>query len=246
MPDEIKTAVALRDEPTSPSAITELVHLALEKNLPVETLERLVALHERVTDRQAASEFAAALAQFQSECPPIQKSSVANVTTRGGGTFSYNFADLTTIAQTVRPLLHAKGFSYSWDSAIKDKMMSATCTLRHVNGHSATASFQCPTDAATSAMSEQQKFAAALSYAKRQSLIQVLGITTADPDTDGANPEVISKEQVAELRMLADEVKADVPKFLGYMGYPTFEEITKTDFNRARQALNAKRKAAPK
>lgn len=240
------SVMALREEPTSPNAVTELVHLALEKNLPVETLERLVALHERVTDRAAASEFAGALAQFQAECPPVTKSSKATVTTRGGGTFSYTFADLTTIAQAVGPMLHAKGFSYSWDSEIKDKMMSVTCTLRHVNGHKSTASFICPTDAATSAMSEQQKFAAALSYAKRMSLIQVLGITTADPDTDAGNPKVISREEAEELRMLADEVKADTVKFLTYMGYPSFEEITKTDFNRARVALNAKRKAAPK
>ncbi len=238
-----KTAVALRDEPTSPNAVTELVHLALEKNLPVETLERLVALHERVTDRQAASEFAAALAQFQAECPPITKTSTGKVVTNSGANYSYNFADLSHIAETVGPLLHSKGFSYSWDSEIRDKLMSCTVTLRHVNGHKERASFACPTDT-RAGMSDQQKFAAALSYAKRMSLIQVLGITTADPDTDGANPEVISREQAEELRMLADEVKADLPKFLSYLGYPTLEEIRKSDFNKARTALNAKRRAA--
>lgn len=238
-------AVALRDEPTSPNAVTELVHLALERNLPVETLERLVALHERVTDRQAASEFADALAQFQSECPPITKTSTGRVVTNSGANYSYTYAELSHIAQVVGPLLHSKGFSYSWDSEIKDKMMSCTCTLRHVNGHKVTASFICPTEA-RAGMSEQQKFAAALSYAKRLSLIQVLGITTADPDTDGANPEVITKEQVAELRALAAEVNADVTKFLKYVGYSSFEEIARKDFNMARTALSAKRKAAPK
>lgn len=241
----VHTAVTIRDEPTTPSGIQSLMQIALEKNVDVAMLERLVALHERVTDRQAASEFATALAQFQSECPPITKTSRAKVVGQSGTSFEYTYAELSHIANTVGPLLHSKGFSYSWDSKIEDKLMSCTVTLRHANGHEKKASFACPTDT-RAGMSDQQKFAAALSYAKRQSLVQVLGITTADPDTDGANPEVISKEQVAELRMLADEVKADVKKFLGYMGYPTFEEIRKTDFNRARTALNAKRKAATK
>lgn len=235
----------VREEPTTPNAVTALIHMAVEKDLPVETLERLVALHERVTDRQAASEFAGALAQFQAECPPITKTSVAHVATQSGAKYSYNYAELPHIASTVGPLLHSRGFSYSWDSEIKEKMMSVTCTLRHVNGHKVTASFACPTEA-RAGMSEQQKFAAALSYAKRMSLIQVLGITTADPDTDGASHELLSKEQVAELRYLADEVGADIPKFLKFMQYDTFEEIPKSEFNRARVALNSKRQPVSK
>lgn len=240
-----ETSVILRDDEsvsTSPTAITRMLEMALEKGLAVETLEKLVALHERVSDRAAAAEFADALASFQAECPPISKTSTGKVATQSGTSFTYKYAELSHIAETIRPLLHARGFSYSWDSEIKDKMMSATCTLRHVNGHKESSSFACPTET-RAGMSEQQKYAAALSYAKRQSLIQVLGITTADPDTDAANPATISKEQIAELRALADEVKADMPKFLQYMGYKTLEEIRALDFNMARTALQSKRKA---
>jgi hypothetical protein len=235
-------ALALRhDVNTTPTDITALLTKAVEKNLPVETLERLVALHERVSDRAAAAEFAGALADFQAECPAVAKTSTAKILTNSGSSFSYNYADLSQIAKTVRPLLHARGFSYSWDSEMKDKMLVCICTLRHINGHREKASFTSPVES-KAGMSEQQKFAAALSYAKRMALIQVLGITTADPDTDGANPEVITHEQAEELRVLADEVGADTVKFLGYLGYPTFEEIRRTDFNSARTALESKRK----
>lgn len=235
--------LARREEPTAPSEIAALVHLAIEKQVPVETLERLVALHERVSDRQAASEFADALASFQAECPEITKNATANVVGSSGSKFSYKYAELSHIAKVIRPLLHAHGFSYSWDSEIKDKMMSATCTLRHVNGHKESASFICPTET-RAGMSEQQKFAAALSYARRMSLIQVLGITTADPDTDGANPTTITKDQIAELRQMAEEVAADMSKFLQYIKYDTLEEIRASDFNMAREALRSKRKVA--
>jgi hypothetical protein len=241
--DSPRTELTLRrggEISTSPVTVTDMLNRALEKGLPVETLEKLVALHERVSDRAAASEFATALADFQYECPPITKTSTAKIVGQSGSSYSYTYAELSHIANVVRPLLHSRGFSYAWDSEFRDKMLTCTCTLRHVNGHREKATFTSPVES-RAGMSEQQKHAAALSYAKRMSLIQVLGITTADPDTDGANPETITKEQVAELRMLADEVGADMPRFLRFLKYATLEEIRKTDFYMARTALSAKR-----
>jgi hypothetical protein len=238
------TAVVTRAEAavnTAPSEITHMLQLALDKGVDVGTLERLVALHERVTDRAAAAEFAAALADFQDVCPSITKGRVARVSTSGGSHYSYNYADLSDIARTVRPLLHSRGFSYSWDSSFSEKLLSATCVLRHTNGHKESATFACPVDS-KAGMSEQQKFAAALTYAKRMALIQVLGITTADPDTDGGNPETISQDQADELRALATEVSADEPRFLAYMGVAAFEDIMRSNFNMARTALESKRR----
>ena len=59
--------------------ISRLLQTAIEKEIPVEALEKIVALHERVADREAAKEFASAMALFQSECPPIPKKSTAVV-----------------------------------------------------------------------------------------------------------------------------------------------------------------------
>lgn len=247
--EPIHTAVALRPDSeitgASPSDITGLLHLAVERQLPVETLERLVALHERVTDRAAAMEFAAALAEFQHECPPITKTSVAKITTQTGGSYTYKYAELSHVAEIVNPLLHARGLSYSWDSEITAaKLLVCTCTLRHVNGHREKASFTAPVEN-KSGMSEQQKYAAALSYARRMSLVQVLGITTADPDTDGGGDlESISTAQAEELKKLIQEVGADEKKFLAYVGAASIEEIQKGSFAMAKQALAMKRRGA--
>lgn len=245
--NEPRMAVALRGEdapaiPTSPHDVTGLLQLALERNVPVETLERLVALHERVSDRAAAAEFAAALADFQNECPEIAKIAEAKIVTSAGGSFTYRYAPLDHIAKVVRPLLHARGFSYTWDSRMEEKLLSVTCILKHVNGHQQSATFASPVES-KAGMSEQQKYAAALSYAKRLSLVQVLGITTADPDTDGANPEPITDEQVKELKKLAQDVAADEPKFLAYIGVERYEDIRRVDYNTAKQALESKRRA---
>lgn len=228
---------------TTPTTITEMLQLAIEKGVGVDALEKLVALHERVSDRAARTEFAAALSDFQKECPPIAKDSTAKITTRSGGSYSYQYAELDHIAAKVRDPLHTRGFSFSWDSSTEGKMLTAVCTLRHVNGHSEKASFTLPVDSA-SAMSEQQKYVAALSFAKRMSLVQVLGLTTSDPDTDGMDPETISDDQASELQALAEEVRADDAKFLTYMGVKSYHEIRRGDLNKAVMALEEKRKRA--
>ncbi|MCP3978251.1 MAG: hypothetical protein GY716_02810, partial [bacterium] len=127
---------------------TALLKAAIDQGATPEALEKLLTLHERIADRKAAMEFAQKLAEFQADCPPIPKTSTARITTKSGIQYGYKYAELDTIANTVRPKLHGLGFSYSWDSAEDKGQLSVTCILRHVNGHREQSSFSCPTDSA--------------------------------------------------------------------------------------------------
>jgi hypothetical protein len=217
---------------TTPGDIVSLLRLALEKGQPVEALEKLQALHERVSDRAAAIEFAEALAKFQSTCPPVKKTSTAKIMTDSGVLkYSYNYAELDEIAVTIAPHLQASGLSYTWDSEIADKMLKCTCILRHVNGHKVPAQFSCPIGGSPS-MSEQQKYASTLTYARRQSLVQALGLTTTEPDTDGeGDMEPIDEEQAQDLEALIQEVGADKVKFLSWLGVRALTEIPAKNFD---------------
>lgn len=221
-------------------SVAMMLQSAIDRGLPVETLEKLVALHERVADRRSAQEFAGAMAEFQKRCPPIPKQSKAKITTKSGTQYAYTYAELDTIAETVRPILHDLGLSYSWDSSVSDRTLEAVCTLRHANGHSVQARFACSVDS-QSAMNDQQKVAAALTYARRQSLIQVLGLTTTDPDTDAASTETVTAAQVADLKALRMEVAANEVKFLAFLGVERYEDIKAAEYGRAVAALEAKR-----
>lgn len=224
---------------TAPTEIVDLLRAAVEHGLPVETLERLQALHERVSDRAAATEFARELAAFQEECPPIAKTSTANVVTLKGARYSYTYAALDTIARTVRPLLAKRGFSYTWDSEIRDKvLLHCVCILRHVNGHSERANFQAPVES-SAGMSEQQKHASALTYARRQSLVQVLGLTTTEPDTDGAKLEPITQDQADDLRALIESEGANLARFLKWAKVQRLEDLPSRDYESAVNTIRA-------
>lgn len=212
--------------------MSPLLRLAIENKVDVAALEKLVELHERVAAREAAKEFADAMARFQAACPAIPKSSTATVTTKSGGQYRYKYAELDEIARTVRPHLHGEGLSYSWDSVVSDdgKRISVTCTIAHANGHKVTATFASPTAAVTSSMSPQQEVAAALTFGRRQSLIEALGLTTTDPDNEvalgnGAGPSV-TRDQVLDMEALIDQCPpATRDRMLAYVGVKTLEEI---------------------
>ena len=238
-------AIVVRDE--SPS-IVGLLQLTIEKlggdGAPaiVDAMEKLVALHERVEAKRAASAFAQGMADFQARCPSIPKTSTAKIVTGSGSGYSYKYAELDQIASIVGPILSELGLSYSWDSDVTGDVLKCTCTLRHSSGHSVASVFACPTDTKAS-MSGAQKFGAALTYARRQSLIQVLGLTTCDPDDDGATQAGVTKitsNQAANIEALISEVGADEEKFLQYMGVKDISDIPVSGFQKAINALQAK------
>jgi len=223
-----------------------LVRLALEQGVSVEVLERLVGLQERVSDRNARAEFFEALANFQDEAPEINKSRTAKITTKAGGQYGYTYAPLENIVRAIREPLRRHGFSFTWDTqGLEAGILNVICVLRHVGGHEERSTFPVPTQT-DAAMSGAQKHGAALTYGRRQSLVAVLGLTTADDDVDGADPRPastgpITLEQYAELEAKIAEVHADRPRFLAYLGIDDLKKLPAGELKRAKDALERKR-----
>jgi len=229
-------------------SMSPLLHLAIEKNVSVETLTKLVDLHERVEARAAAKEYADAMARFQAGCPPIAKTSTASIATKGGSRYEYRYAELDEIARTAGPHLHKNGLSYSWDSTISEdgKRIRVVCTVAHVNGHKATASFEAPTASLSGSMSPQQEVAAALTFGRRQSLVQALGLTTSDPDNDGSTGSgpCCTPEQVDTLTALLDQCPPGTSdKMLRYVGVKTLDDVPARRFEALKKDLETKIKA---
>lgn len=243
MTHEVEAEAVVVRAPAPPSEVDQILRLAIDKGVPVDTIERLVALKERAEERFAAAEFNQALTAFQSECGPILKSSTANVTTAGGGSYQYRYAELDQIDRVTRPLLTKHGLSYTWDSDMENDRLICTCILRHIAGHSQSAKFVSPTDSKSS-MSSQQRYGAALTFAKRQSLIQVLGLTTTEHDTDGASDQRVTEEQIHTIEEWLTSSGADRKAFLKYMNAEKVPTIFARDFQKAIAALKAKDRAA--
>ncbi|HEX7117453.1 MAG TPA: ERF family protein [Longimicrobiales bacterium] len=227
--------------------LMEIMARAVEMD-KVEALERIVALKERMDDRRARAAFFEALAAVQEALPEIPKKRQATITTRSGGSYAYTYAGLEDITRTIRPVLRDHGLSYSWDVTQQGEggALIVTCILRHVEGHEERAAFPVPVDT-KAAMSDAQKNGAALTYGRRQSLVAVLGLTTADDDIDGAavgrSSGAITARQAADLDALIDEVGADRGKFLRWAGVERLADLPAERYEPAVRMLERKRGA---
>lgn len=223
-------AVAQLSSPNAPAA--------------VEALTKLVDLYERLEAKNAKRQFAEDLTGFQGECPPIPKKSTARIATKSGSQFSYQYAELDVIASVIRPFMTKCGFSYTWDSSVEGDRIACTCTLQHRGGHQQSARFEAPIDKSM-VVNDTQKYAAALTYAKRQSLIQILGLTTCDPDPDGAQGATVSQEQARTLKAKITEIGVNEQRFLAIYDIKSVTELPADLYNAAIRALEMKRRAQP-
>lgn len=231
--------------PSDSGEVSGLVRLAIEQKVPVEILERLVVLQERVTERNAEMAMAKALAAFQAECPSIARTKTADVKKDGRKLYDYQFAPLDEIARVIRPHLAKNGLSYVHDAEVTDRLVTVTCTLQHVEGAKRTATFTGPIDT-SGGKNPIQQVSSARSYGRRYSLIDVLGLTTGDDD-DGAGAGgpgrcELTDRQAADLDSLMDEVAVDRKRFLKYLGVNSISEIRAADYPRAVKALEEKRR----
>lgn len=233
--------------PAGEHNVMDLLHHAIESGAPVDALERLVALKERVDRENARRAFFEALRRAQDEMPEIPKRHQASIVTKSGAAFSYRYAALEDITRVVRPVLARHGLSYAWDVTQAEGALIVTCVLRHVDGHEERASFPVPVDSGAR-MSAAQANGAALTYGRRQSLIAVLGLTTADDDVDGADvgapSDRITRQQAADLDALIDEVGADRQKFLAWAGVERIEDLPADRYATAVRMLERKRGGA--
>lgn len=229
-----------------PSAILTLMAQAVEKGIPVEAMQTLQQMYHAEQDRTARLEFAAALARFQETCPPVPASAelehLARVD-RNGVKRVVRFATIQAIRDHMQPYLTANGFSVSLDAETDGDMLTGIATLRHVNGHSTSSRFKLPTAAKTPAMSPQQTYEAAYSFACRIALRSVTGVRVAsdDPASEAAF-EAITDEQAVTLDALRFEVGADLPRFLKFLSVPALSDLPAARYKEAVEALEAKRR----
>lgn len=184
-----------RDLPP-PASAEALISEAIQKGVSVETMERLMAMRRELRAESAKAAFDQAMSNFQSECPIIEKRKT--VLNKSGESVRYKYAPLDTIIAQVRPLLKAHGFGYRIVADVqgkgKDGEVLATCVVTHALGHSESSSFKVPIDM-ESYMNLPQKFASALTFAKRYAFTSAFGIMTSDEDDDGTKAGMSPEEE---------------------------------------------------
>lgn len=163
-----------------------LLARAIDKNLPIEQMERLLTMRREMKMEWARETYFQDLAQFQAECPIVEKKHKVmdrDKQTRETKGERYSYAALEDLVATAGPYLMKWGFSYTFKSQQDKDTVTGICHAHHKNGHEEVNCFQVPIDH-DAYMSDPQKAAAALTFATRYAFKNAFGIQTKGEDRD--------------------------------------------------------------
>jgi hypothetical protein len=216
LPEKISAGVAAIAQVDPQS----LILAAIDKDLPVESMERLLAMRREMKAEWARERYFEALAQFQKECPIIGKDRVAKIRSKKGegSSFSYRYAPLETIIAEVQPFLEKWGFSWTCKPTQIEGHVRACIHAHHKDGHEEVTEFEVPLDP-DAYMSNPQRAAAALTFARRYAFINAFGIVTKEEDNDAQDDEPKQKAPIQAPREKTDAV-------------PVNAEVKQTDYDR--------------
>jgi hypothetical protein len=232
----------VRVENETAMVLDGITRAALDPNVDVAKLERLLAIQERLLADQRRTVFRAALARLQEALPQSAKSGA--ILDRDGNKRN-KFAKLEDIDAVVRPMCAAEGFSFSFDSkATTGGMIEFTGTLSHREGHAESKTITLPVDSGPG-RNAAQSVGSSTSYARRYLLSMHLNLIMRDEDDDGAGGqgnEPITPTQVAELQRQLTEVGGDPARFLKWLRVETIEQVTLSQYGRAIKFLDEKKR----
>lgn len=227
---------------TSNPTPATLIQLAVQQNLDLDKLERLMQLQERWEANNARKDFFQALADFQSVVPVIKKNKSADY---GGAKAKYTYATLDAIISQIQDPLKSCGLTYRWEFTEAEKQIIVTCIITHKNGHKEVTKMSGDADTSGSKNAIQAR-GSTLTYLQRYTLIGALGLGTTQDDVDGEKTDdEVLKEISDNLDLLND--KDEIVAYFEQAGIKPYHDNPKVIalFTKRREALGISKKKQP-
>lgn len=121
----------------------------------------------------------AAMADFQANLPKVFTGSEAEVVTKTGKTYTYDYADMAAVAEIVLPELGSRGIWYVTWTAREGAQLRLLAELRHVTGGAQRSEWDLPDSR------DPQTLGSSMTYGRRYMLLAMSGIHPRGEDDDG-------------------------------------------------------------
>lgn len=169
-------------ETTAPASFVDVLErLALNPEVPVDKLERIMAMQERILAHNAKSEFDAAFAVMQGELPIITERGEIEV----DGKVRSKYARYEDIIEVVRPIMGRHGFGLRHkNETLPAGKFRIVGILSHRAGHAETDEFEFGADT-SGKKNDVQAIGSTRSYGQRYTTIALLNIVTRGTDDNG-------------------------------------------------------------
>jgi len=239
---ERESEIAKRTHAQSASAVISIFERALSNpDVDVDKAERMLAMQERIMDRQARLAFSDAMSAAQAEIQPVARDAYNSHT-------KSRYARLETISRAINPIITKYGFAMSFGTANSpfEGHYRVTCEVTHCDGHSKQYHVDMPAETTGfkggANKTPTHAFGSAMSYGRRYLTLLIFNIATEDDDGQAAGRgKSITDEQCNELLALAEDAGADKRAFCEWLGVDSFTAIPANRFDKAKNALQRKK-----
>jgi len=232
---DIATADTVLPEAAAPSAIISMIErAAMNPDVDINKMERLLEMQERIMAAQAKAEYSASKTTALAEMPSIPKN--------GRGHNDMPYSKLKDIISTTRPVLAQHGLSLGWDTKVEGDKIVVTAKLTHENGHEETTSLPLPFDNSGS-KNAVQAIGSSQTYGQRYTAQAILGLSLGDDvddDGKGGGTKSVSPEQFIILRDLIEASGSQEAAMLRAFGATSLEQFPLAKFDNAVIALKRK------
>jgi len=228
--------------------VAMIERIAMDPTIPIDRLEKMLAMKERMEDRarededrQAKKAYFAAMSKCQAEIPVVIKKQ------RNTHTNS-NYADLAAIEEQAMPVIHSHGFAVSFQpDGYNDKgELRIRWEISHEEGHSRNGIGEIPVDGAGSQgkvnKTGTQAFGSTATYGRRYLLCMLFNISTGD-DKDGNKVKdtggPLSDDQLKALLELLSSTGADTELFCEKYRIDAVKHLPASMFKEAFGAVDA-------
>ena len=123
-----------------------------------------------------------ALARAQANFDQVKKSGKANIPTKSGGNYSYNFAKLSDVLAATVPALNAEGIFFSQKPNYSLSSNAPTLTIVSTLSHKSGASISYESIPLFYNMNDAKQAGSVMTYLRRYGACQILGIEGDDDD----------------------------------------------------------------
>lgn len=213
-----------------------LLEVAVQRGLPIETIDKLLGLVERSEamreaerKRLAEASYIRAIADLKSEVVAVVKTKRVHYPTKGhdgriNGSVDFKHAELSDIMEAIAPSAARVGLT--WNYPMVDQgtdWIRVTCRLRHVDGHFEDLTIGGPIDV-SGKKNDLQAIQSAITYLSRYTLKTILGIAEKGEDDDGNGGRPPGSDSRGSNARQADAPASEVaPKNVD--GTPQYEEL---------------------
>lgn len=225
---------------TAATIIQVIERAASNPDVDIEKMERLLAMQERIFERNAEGEYNSAMSAAQSEMGRVS-ARAENPQTRS------KYASYADLDRALRPIYTTHGFSLSFDTGdAPEEMVRVVCRVAHIGGFSREFHADMPADGkgaqGRAVMTRTHATGAAMTYGMRYLLKMIFNVAIGEDDNDGNKAvEYVTEDQAANIDALIDEVKANRHAFLKYMQAEEVSKIRASEYDNAIKALESKR-----